>query len=363
MSSPPPNDPRFPPPDAPQPGQFAPPPPAPYGNTQHIPPPYPAYGQPEQGGQFAPPSGVPPYVPPYAPPGAYPPGAYGQGASGQVPYGSPQYGYTPSYNPAPPEDRRTIGPERVPWRWYDLLIAGGFFIIIAAFSFANSGTTSDASTQDTVRRSGVSRDAFLILNLVSSAVIYGLVLLLIWWRTVRAYHVPWSALGVRRAPLWQFALMIPVYLGMAIVAGGLGNLINQLFFGGSGRNPQIDSITGGGGFSWVALICAVLSASVIAPVVEELFFRGMLYGWLRSRLGGAGGIVGIVGAVVLDGFIFATVHGIGLILASIFVVGVTLALVYERTKSTLVTITLHVLFNSVTVATVFYLLATGQKIT
>lgn len=357
MSSLPPNDSRFPPPDAP-PDPFAPPPPAaPNGDGRYVPPPYPAYGQPgqpEQPGQFAPPPGIAPYPPM----DAYPPGAYGG-----APYGYPQAGYAPPYTPNPQNDVRTVGPERVPWHWYDLLIAGFFFIIIAALSFANSGTNADASTQETVRRAGLSRDALVILNLVSSAVIYGIVLALIGWRTVGTYRVPWSALGVRRAPLWQFALMIPVYVGMAIVAGGIGNLINRLFFGGNGRNPQIDSITGGGGFSWIALICAVLSASVIAPVVEELFFRGMLYGWLRSRLGGVGGIVGIAGAVALDGIIFAAVHGIGLILASIFIVGITLAVVYERTKSTLVTITLHALFNSVTVAVVFYSLATGQPIT
>jgi len=386
VSTAPPNDPRFPPEQAtPQPGQFAPQPPpngapppaAPYGNGRYAPPPpYPPYGQPEQ---FAPPAGgTPTFSPPPPPPTAYPPGAYGQGTYGQPPspygqqapygqptYGYPQGGYVPPYSPNPQQDdaRSTIGPERVPWHWYDLLLAGFFFIIIAVISFTNSGTMSDASTRDTATRSGLSRDAFLIANLVSSAVIYGLVLLLVWWRTVATYRVPWSALGVRRAPAAAFWLMIPVWIVMTLVAVTVSGVINQVFFGGQGRNPQIEGITGGGGFSWVALVCALLSAGIIAPVVEELFFRGMLYGWLRSRLGASGAVAAIAGAVALDALIFATIHGIGLILASIFVVGVALALVYERTKSVVVSIALHSLFNSAQVAAVFITLAAGIPLT
>ena len=46
-----------------------------------------------------------------------------------------------------------------------------------------------------------------------------------------------------------------------------------------------------------------------------------------------------------------------IILASIFVVGVTLAIVYEKTKSTLATMMLHSAFNTIGVILVFYQLA------
>ena len=46
-------------------------------------------------------------------------------------------------------------------------------------------------------------------------------------------------------------------------------------------------------------------------------------------------------------------HAIPLILASIFVVGLTLAIVYEKTKSTIATMTLHSLFNTIGVIAVF----------
>ena len=298
---------------------------------------------------------------PQAPPYALPP----YGTYGQTPYppstsypaypGQWAYGGVPSY-PLDAPRNEMIGPEHVPWHWYDVLLPALPFIgtaLLAAFTPVSKGGTTATNTT----APGVNHDTLLIQNLVFSVIVYGYALGMIWWRTVQTYHVPWSALGIRKAPPLAFALMIPVYAVMALVAGGLGELVNKLFYGGNAQNPQIDAITGGGGFSWVALITAVLSASIIAPIVEELLFRGMLYGLFRSRWPSA------VLAVAVDALLFAAAHGIGLILASIFVVGVTLCIVYEKTKSTLVTMTLHCLFNTVSVATVFITLATGGKLT
>jgi len=329
-------------------------------------------GQEGQTGQETSPESTPPepQTPPY-PPTLYPPTLYPPVQYPSTPY--PQYSYppptsaypaypgawaygTPQYPPVTGRDG-SIGPERVPWHWYDVLGASFIFILTATATVVTSVAKGGLTTTPTTTSGGnVNHDALLIANLIGTAIIYGIVLLLIWWRTVQTYHVPWSALGVRKASPIAFALMIPVYAVMVVIAGGLGELVNKLFYGGKAQNPQIDAITGGGGFSWIALITAILSASIIAPIVEELLFRGMLYGLLRSRWPSA------VLAVVVDGALFAAAHGIGLILASIFVVGVTLCIVYEKTKSTLVTMTLHCLFNSVSVATVFITLATGGKL-
>lgn len=305
--------------------QTMPYPPVPYPPIQYPSAPYPQYT----------------YPPPTS---AYPayPGAWA--------YGTPQY---------PPGSRRdeSIGPERVPWHWYDVLGASFIFILTAAAAVVTSVAKGGLTTTPTTTSGGnVNHDALLIANLIETVLIYGIVLGIIAWRTVLRYHVPWSALGVRKAPVLAWVLVVPIWFLMFIAAALAGQAVNFLFYGGKAQNPQIDAITGGGGFSWIALITAILSASIIAPIVEELLFRGMLYGLLRSRWPSA------VLAVIADGALFAAAHGIGLILASIFVVGVTLCIVYEKTKSTLVTMTLHCLFNSISVATVFITLATGGKL-
>jgi len=70
-----------------------------------------------------------------------------------------------------------------------------------------------------------------------------------------------------------------------------------------------------------------LNATVWAPIVEELTFRGLLYGTLRTRLG--------VGAsAALSAVVFTLPHGYAATgSASVLVSGVLWALAYERTRS------------------------------
>ncbi|MDQ6907766.1 MAG: CPBP family glutamic-type intramembrane protease [Chloroflexota bacterium] len=272
------------------------------------------------------------------------PQAPGWPYTGVLPYGNvpplPPYSAQP-----PPTDG--IGPERVPWGFWDVVIAAIplllSFALVVVVHFLPSSTGTPASETPTSTR-------LLVANTVVGLVIYGVILLLIWLVTVRKYHVGWSSLGVRRPPGLYFALVIPILVGMYVAATLVSLVIVKLFYGGKAENPQVKDLTGGGGFSWTRLILALITASIAAPIIEELLFRGVLYGWLRTRWSAVGG-------VILSAAIFSAAHAIPLILASIFVVGLTLAIVYEKTKSTIATMTLHSLFNTIGVIAVFIDLA------
>jgi membrane protease YdiL (CAAX protease family) len=70
-----------------------------------------------------------------------------------------------------------------------------------------------------------------------------------------------------------------------------------------------------------------LDATVWAPIVEELTFRGLLYGTLRTRLGAGS-------SAVLSAVVFTLPHGYAIAgSASVLVSGVLWALAYERTRS------------------------------
>ncbi len=260
--------------------------------------------------------------------------------------GVPPYGNVPLLAPGPPPTDG-IGPERVPWRFWDVVVAAIplllSFVLAVVVHFLPSSTGMPASETPTSTR-------LLVANTVVGLVIYGVILLLIWLVTVRKYHVGWSSLGVRRPPGLYFAMVIPILVGMYVAAALVSAVIVKLFYGGKAENPQVKDLTGGGGFSWTRLVLALITASIAAPIVEELLFRGVLYGWLRTRWSAVGG-------VILSAAIFSAAHAIPLILASIFVVGLTLAIVYEKTKSTLATMTLHSLFNTIGVIAVFIDLA------
>ncbi len=80
-------------------------------------------------------------------------------------------------------------------------------------------------------------------------------------------------------------------------------------------------------------------AAVIAPIVEETMFRGLLYSALRQRFG-------VMGAAMLSAAIFSLVHPTlpgGFL--TIWAIGIALALVYEKRGSLLPGMILHGIHN------------------
>lgn len=94
--------------------------------------------------------------------------------------------------------------------------------------------------------------------------------------------------------------------------------------------------------SGLAFAGAALLVSVVAPVAEELFFRGFLFGALRRH--------GVAVATLVSGVAFGLAHvassPVGFIVP-LATLGVILALLYERTGSLYPSMGLHALNNSV----------------
>jgi membrane protease YdiL (CAAX protease family) len=90
-------------------------------------------------------------------------------------------------------------------------------------------------------------------------------------------------------------------------------------------------------------IVIVLAIVILAPIAEEIFFRGVVYNaWLREH----GRRVALVGSSVL----FAAIHLSLVSLLPIFLLGIGLALVYERTRSLLAAMIMHATVNGISVA-------------
>lgn len=83
------------------------------------------------------------------------------------------------------------------------------------------------------------------------------------------------------------------------------------------------------------LIVFILIAGFIAPIAEELFFRGIIYGFLRY--------MGIFAALFISTLIFALLHskaGITQIIG-----GILFAVAYEAEGKLMVPITIHIIGN------------------
>lgn len=89
-------------------------------------------------------------------------------------------------------------------------------------------------------------------------------------------------------------------------------------------------------------VIAVTATVVVAPLAEEVFFRGVVYNaWRREH--------GIVAATLGSSALFAVIHGTLVVVLPIFVLGLVLARVYERTRSLLATIVVHATVNGISV--------------
>jgi uncharacterized protein len=86
----------------------------------------------------------------------------------------------------------------------------------------------------------------------------------------------------------------------------------------------------------------VLLIAILAPISEEICFRGMLFGGLRERLPR-------LAAALVTGVIFGGLHALTGVTAvpPLIVFGFLLSLLYEKTGSIVPGILLHVLNNSV----------------
>jgi len=84
------------------------------------------------------------------------------------------------------------------------------------------------------------------------------------------------------------------------------------------------------------VMLTVLLAGIVAPVMEELVFRGLIFQRLIVK-------IGVVRAVVISSLLFGLLHLEGWLGASIF--ATLMCILYLQTKNILVPIALHVLNN------------------
>lgn len=85
-----------------------------------------------------------------------------------------------------------------------------------------------------------------------------------------------------------------------------------------------------------------VAAVLVAPVAEEVVFRGYLYPAAKRFCGPAG-------AIIFSSLVFAAAHGNVVALVPLFALAVVLCLLYEFTGSIWASISVHFLFNAATV--------------
>ena len=161
---------------------------------------------------------------------------------------------------------------------------------------------------------------------------------------IRGRGLAWADLGLRRPAVpWVRRAVFATLAAFPLV--GLVNAIVASLIGYVPENPQLD-IVAPAGISWTTALAMLFALGVVVPIAEELMFRGLLFGWLRSRLG-------LRPAMAISALCFSLLHGIAWLIPAIFVLGLILAWVYEKSGSLWAAITTHGLFNMISTVLLF----------
>ena len=215
--------------------------------------------------------------------------------------------------------------DSVAWRGRDLAVAFVVALIASvvtiALFLASTGPTSD-----------------LVVFGIGGGLIYLCISVSFWYFVVRRSGATWEQVGFRdiqpslilRLAGWTFVTLF--------LSGAVSALVEAL----TGRSPSSAAPVFPRTPTSEELLITAILACLIAPIVEEFIFRGLLLGYLRTRVK-----VGI--AVALSAALFAIAHLIPIQLAPLFIFGVMFAFVRIRYDNVWAAVLMHAMVNGIAV--------------
>jgi membrane protease YdiL (CAAX protease family) len=221
--------------------------------------------------------------------------------------------------PAEPVPEGQVAPTlAVPWTPRDVWLGVGFLLVWMAVSFGGGLA---------IRWLQLEIDSGLVVGLAEL-----LILLPVWWLAKRKYGATWRDLGLRGFQGWTLGLGCGL-----VILSFFFNLLYSLFLALFGLRAQVDYVAIFANLSspWWLLLAGI----VVAPVVEEIFFRGFLFAGLRGRYGWQR-------AALISAALFALIHVQPLAVPPIFILGLIFAFLYQRSGSIWPAIAMHVSTNA-----------------
>ncbi|XCQ24317.1 type II CAAX endopeptidase family protein [Bacillus infantis] len=161
----------------------------------------------------------------------------------------------------------------------------------------------------------------------------------IYFIALRPRRLSWKEVGVKAYSLKDWKL-IGLYSAVLLI-GAVIIVVLTSFIGNTWENSKTEAMQQN--VTFFTVLIAFISAAVISPIYEEIFYRGFLYRWLRARMG-------LTGALLLSSLIFTIIHiPTYNVMPVNFFSGILFALAYERTGSIWPSVLIHGLTNGIMV--------------
>ena len=132
-------------------------------------------------------------------------------------------------------------------------------------------------------------------------------------------------------------------------------ILTALFGDGSQpSHPAAEALQSAGAFEFFAIL---FLAAVVAPIIEETMFRGLLYRHLRESLNGYGAFAAFACAALISSAIFAAIHPQGLLFAPVLMGLATSFCIFREWRGSLIApMVAHSVNNAVTVSLGFVIM-------
>ena len=158
------------------------------------------------------------------------------------------------------------------------------------------------------------------------------------WTLKKVRHWKWADFGWRVVP---FRVILSKVLGLYAMTW-VFNICYAIALFNYGFNPPETDVYSKllGQVTWYTLILNLLLAGVLAPLVEETLFRGVIFGSLQAYFGKWT-------AAVISATVFSALHFQAYGFLPRFVLGMVLVYLYDKYNSLYPSVALHALNNIV----------------
>ena len=213
--------------------------------------------------------------------------------------------------------------------WKDLALAGGVLfvmivvLVVGFIALLVTGVITESNFED----------GSLLPALVGyQTLVFGLAALV---PVLRHRRSGFGIIGLR--PTSGRSLLLAAGLGVLLRGLVILALLAVTATGVEIENPQADFALVSQG-PLLSFLLLVLTGAVLTALTEELLFRGILFGWLRTHLS-------FWPAGVISSLVFGLFHGVNVVLPVAFAIGLVCAYLYERTRSIWPAVVVHLSNN------------------
>jgi hypothetical protein len=224
--------------------------------------------------------------------------------------------------------------QNIKWNWIDGLVSIIFLVaILVGIYFGTSKIISVLNGRQLLNLSisNIDNMTFSIFYGIQVLLMLGVVwFFAIYWRRSSLRDLGFRYYSIGKTIWYTFLSLLLIFLVSFIYV-----IILQKFFGIDAPGSKIDELVRSGNVSGNILIVVT---AVIAPLCEEVYFRGFLYPAFRKSFG-------VVIGIFLSSIVFAAAHLDLYSFFPIMVIGWILAFMYEKTKSIFPVIFLHSIYN------------------